>query len=62
MQIEFMTDLKWRALVLRLLSQILIKTQTGGRWGASDAGVLELTGEAEEMAKHLAGEAAEREK
>ena len=39
------------ALILRLLSQILIKLHAGREWGLDEAGVLALTKEAESMAE-----------
>lgn len=39
------------ALILRLLSQVLIKLHSGRQWGLDEAGVLSLTKEAEAMAK-----------
>ena len=39
------------ALILRLLSQILIKLHAGRQWGLDEAGVLALTKEAESVAE-----------
>lgn len=42
---------EYRALVLRLLAQILIKLHAGPQWGADETTVLGLTTEAENLAK-----------
>ena len=44
---------EYRALVLRLLAQILLKLQVGPQWGLNEAGVTKLTIDAESLAKAI---------
>ena len=47
-------DRQWRALVLRLCAQILIKVHAGPQWGVDESEVLRLTRQAHDLALQLA--------